>query len=559
MRRAAALWIVLAALAAAQEPPPQIPRAGEVIDVSIASFDVVVTDRKGNRVTGLSKNDFEIVEDGEARPVTNFTEYRDETGGGSQSVTDVRAAEASPAPRQRRAIVVFVDDMKLPPFKKDPVFEQLRRTLHEIVRPGDLVLVARWRLKLIVEQANTSDLALIDQALARASDASSGAQVDAITEIRNRQSDFVDMMAEIAEALGEPVVIADDDPFLMFDVRNSAQLSMWDMKEKINALTSIIAAMPPEAKKALVMLSNRTSAMAGGEFFYGTGQTQSVSPEDRRRFDTRRLREKLVRAASARGVPIYAFFPEGLQNGFEATVAMSDQRMLRYQGTYGTSAYLTLGNELGALGKIADDTGGTMAWSSVAVAKALPSIKDDLTSYYSLAYRVPARRDDRPHAVVVRTKNRAYAVRTRKQFIDRSPQAEMRDRVVAALFGPAPPSQIVLDVGLGNPVKKSKGIYTIPTDVRIPIASLMTVPDGEKRKGAFTIYVTAKRAVGFASQVHHQTVPFVTGPGAQEGHFTYHLDLLTDLLSTRIAIAIVDEVSRDSGYITARLPQSAPR
>ncbi len=39
----------------------------------MTNLDVVVTDSKGNRVTGLKKEDFVVVEDGIEQPVTNFS------------------------------------------------------------------------------------------------------------------------------------------------------------------------------------------------------------------------------------------------------------------------------------------------------------------------------------------------------------------------------------------------------------------------------------------------------------------------------------------------------
>ncbi|MFP5245761.1 MAG: hypothetical protein ACLGH0_03620, partial [Thermoanaerobaculia bacterium] len=60
------LLAVVAALflVAADTPKPQIPSMGETIEVSIINLDVVVTDKQGNRVRGLTSNDFEVYENG---------------------------------------------------------------------------------------------------------------------------------------------------------------------------------------------------------------------------------------------------------------------------------------------------------------------------------------------------------------------------------------------------------------------------------------------------------------------------------------------------------------
>ena len=49
--------------AAAQEPPAP-ETFYESIDVEVVNLEVFVTDRQGNRVVGLTRNDFEILESG---------------------------------------------------------------------------------------------------------------------------------------------------------------------------------------------------------------------------------------------------------------------------------------------------------------------------------------------------------------------------------------------------------------------------------------------------------------------------------------------------------------
>src|SRR5512138_1012897 len=55
--------------------PAPTPRPGPLVrnvDVTVTNVDVVVTDSKGRRVKGLTRDDFEIYEDGMLQPLTNF-------------------------------------------------------------------------------------------------------------------------------------------------------------------------------------------------------------------------------------------------------------------------------------------------------------------------------------------------------------------------------------------------------------------------------------------------------------------------------------------------------
>ena len=72
---AAAALLLAPGLAPAQAPAPEGPSEEtffESIDVSVVNVDVVVIDKSGRRITGLSRDDFELREDGKPVEITNF-------------------------------------------------------------------------------------------------------------------------------------------------------------------------------------------------------------------------------------------------------------------------------------------------------------------------------------------------------------------------------------------------------------------------------------------------------------------------------------------------------
>src|SRR6266446_5648449 len=79
LRLAALLVFVTgAALVAGQnppaQPPPQTPQAPTFrVRVDYVEVDVVVTDRQGNLVRDLKKEDFQVLEDGKAQTINTFT------------------------------------------------------------------------------------------------------------------------------------------------------------------------------------------------------------------------------------------------------------------------------------------------------------------------------------------------------------------------------------------------------------------------------------------------------------------------------------------------------
>src|ERR1044072_3768686 len=107
------------------------PRLGETIDVSVVNVDAIVTDHQGNRVRGLTKDDFQIFENGKLQPISNFSEIGITQSQGGVSVV-----------HQPRTIVVFIEHFRAPDFRRDPFFNGMREFLHRTVRPGGSVKIA---------------------------------------------------------------------------------------------------------------------------------------------------------------------------------------------------------------------------------------------------------------------------------------------------------------------------------------------------------------------------------------------------------------------------------
>src|SRR5215813_6013295 len=67
------------------------------ISVTLVQIDAVVTDSKGKPVTDLTKDDFEIYEDGRRQPITNFS-YINTQPDAARITTASTKTSASPPP-----------------------------------------------------------------------------------------------------------------------------------------------------------------------------------------------------------------------------------------------------------------------------------------------------------------------------------------------------------------------------------------------------------------------------------------------------------------------------
>jgi len=569
------------AFAADQQQQPAAPQVGETIEVSIVNLDVVVTDKRGNRVHGLTRDDFTIVEDGKPQAITNFAEYGADVTRAVQTTPGsavLPAPAVAEAPPQKRTIVVFVDRFKMVNFRRDPIFDSIKKLLRGVVRPGDAVSIVAWRGQPITRQDYTDDLTKLDTTLDAISKESDGvAGSNALTDLQRdiiAQEEFEQELLDFASGTSQggsglhrsadltAATAGEKRPPL--DAYAAAVWAKVDLRRKVNAINSLLLGMSgAEGKKVLLLASHRLSIIAGLEYL-GMGLRGPVPAPVRGEFSTETLVKSIGATANAAGVTVYPIYPEGLG---EASMQMQSNVEIRPLNNVlnlpasteaGGYDYLVLSNELPTLSDIAKQTGGMSAFGTDIV-KLLPRVEEDFGTYYSMAYKAPTRREDRTRKLEVRTKNAAYQVRTRREMVEKSDATQMRERVVANLFTHNHPSRIAVSTKLGAAKKVGGKRWKIPLTVTIPVSALTTLnqPNGDFA-GSFSVYVAWGGILGEISETTHRVqnyvIPRADAEKAAESTFSYDFELLADERTDRISVGVMDEVGKDTGYAFLRLP-----
>lgn len=109
---------------------------------SLILVDARVTDDSGNYVPGLKAEDFELYQDGRPQEIAKFYE--------------IKRASGSTEPR---TVVFIIDDLNLPKAKYNQVRTALRYFADKIMRPTDMVGIARTAGGGVVLQPLTSNTA----------------------------------------------------------------------------------------------------------------------------------------------------------------------------------------------------------------------------------------------------------------------------------------------------------------------------------------------------------------------------------------------------------------
>jgi VWFA-related protein len=552
------LALVLLALAPMPAFAQGLPQMGETIDVNIVNFDVIVTDRAGNHVRGLIAADFEVRDRGKLVPITNFSEFDDR----QMVVTVSTEPDAAPQPsvdaptRDRRTIVVFIEPTAMTPAQHERFFGSLKSLLRDTVKPGDAAAIVSWNYLTKIQQDFTDDVDKLEAALDRIAATSTRVGVDVESDRIHRQF-LQDMLDETDELTGT----VSGGPSAMFSGYEQARHALVDIRRKTFALNTIIDTMASATgRRVLLMVTKRYSQYAGAEYFGG-----QVPPEHANELNTVELRESLEQHANAAGVTIYPLYPTGFVSSESARVEEGPRRRIfaidaqRDAIRVGRDNLILL-NETASLEQLAKKTGGVSGWGPSDVTKIADAVRNDLDSYYSIGFRAGDARAGARHTITIVAKRRGLNVRARREYVEKTESMRMADTVLASLYKQPGKVKLPFDIEVGAATRKGRR-RSIPITLTIPMNALTALPAASGRTGAFRVYGAAGGVLGSMSDVFEKTQTFSIrdGDDVSAKHITYKFELLVDGRVDRLSLAVVDELSKESGVVRIPVGKSALR
>lgn len=544
----AAAAAIAAPLFAQRKPaePDPLPYL-EKIDVRIIDVDVVVTDRRGNFVPGLKKEDFEILENGVPKTISNFYEVEGTRAknlvagevGGQADPAKPAQPEAIPEEMKRR-IIFYIDNLSLAPFNRNRVFQQMKEFIRTVMRPGDEAMVATYNRSMKVRVPFTRDAAQVESILDSIA-RESGLGVANKSEWRQTEERIRESQS-YTEAIGTARTYAAS---VEHDLRQSVS--------SLNALMSTLAGV--EGKKVLVLTSEGFPMQPGREIFQfideisrekqwsNTGSTMLEGMT----FDGSSLIQSVAKTANANDITLYTIHAAGL-------VGSNEMSAEHARPTSSLVANARQTNTTESMQVMAQMTGGVASVNTNNFADAFEKIHRDLESYYSLGYRAGTERVDRQRYLAVRVKNREYRVRARQTFVEKSVYAEMSDRVVANLLYRVKDNDLGILARVAQPVPVDDGLFRVPIDIQIPMQALTLLPQGENAEsaGGFDVYVVVGNKDNDMSDVarksHQIRVPIGELKNLAGKIYTYTLELLVERGLNRISVGVVDHISNTSGF-----------
>lgn len=462
-------------------------------------MDVIVTDKEGRFVSGLTAADFVVKEDGKAQDLAYFgVEIRPETAashvvaappptGLSPEVLPPPPPPMTARPRGRQ-IVIAVDDLHVAPTNLAAAREALKRFVDEQLSDDDEVALVTTSGTTGLTQELTRDRAVLRRAIERLS---------LIQERRVQWSDVPHLTEYQAELIdrGDPealrVAVEEirqenediDEGLARLQAAQRAHSMLVEIMsysgQALRTLESVVRSLGPLPGRKVVVL-------ASDGFLVGLGASDS------RHFDLRRV----VDAATRSGVVLYALDTRGLVSevpGGDAT--FGGPPVLTAPGARESLQARSVEALRDPMIALSEDTGGFLVRNRNDLLAGLGDILRDTRHYYLLGYEPTNRkRDGKFRRIEVRLRNRpGLRVRTRAGYYVPDERKLARQAAVPAESPEARRDRELAQALASLLPLKGVGVRMVVDDVDLP-------PDGPRAVVKAHLDVSN---VGFERKIDH--------------------------------------------------------
>ena len=533
---------LLAQAPRAAEPPPTPPIFGEQIEVRVVNVEVVVTDKDGNRVTGLQPSDFRLRVDGKDVPVEFFTEVV-----GRQAVEPAGGAShpaAGPSVVPGEAVgtyyLVFVDDYFTQTPHRNQVLTHLKDQLARLGPDDRMAMVAfdGGRLDMLSSWSNnTRDLSrAFSDAMARPARGPQRA-TELAEMLHNKTIGYDDVGGRLDDGGGDPMTSRMMNADLSPQEKAYGLTLARQLEAEVSAVVSAMRATSGVPGRKVLLLLSGGWPFSIQSYLRGA-QDASMSRELP---EGEKIYRPLSSAANLLGFTIYPVDVPGVQSGTgdSADVGGLGEGRYREQEAEGVITFL------------AKETGGRPLMNSLRD-QALDIAEEDTRSYYWLGFTPTWERNDKSHKVEADVKRPGLTVRSRNSFLDLSKQASVSMMMESALLFGNLPDAIQMPIKLGT-ISKTKAGTEIPITLALPVNAFTAVPVDGKYHAKLELRVAATDDQGNRSEIPVIPLDLMSEKEPKAGGFVKyetkvtvqgkpkHLVLATyDPLSGRVATSEID-------------------
>jgi VWFA-related protein len=433
--------------AQAPQAPPSVTFS---LEVNYVDVDVVVTDENGNFVPDLTKDDFEVFEDGKPQKVDTFAYVEIPIEQQRTFLVDGRPVygdtKSNRVPFAGRLYVIVLDDQDVAAMRTSQVKKSAKEFVDNYMGANDVAAVVHTSGRTDAAQEFTNDKALLHAAI----DKFVGRRMRSLTI--ERLDSYYQRLSELQnDQQGQGT---ETEPPPSSDPGGYSRMEPTDMERGFRAV-GVLDTLKLTAEFLSSVRGRRKAVL-----FFSEGIDYPITDSfgGHSATDVIRATQDAITAAARANVNFYTIDPRGLVGMTNEFMEMAGGGSPEMAGnpamrTPGTNAPITgiLGNtggpfnaqselmaELmlsqGSLRELAEQTGGIASINTNSLTNTFNQIVQANSRYYVLGYYPPEhKRDGRFHRIEVKTRRPGLRVAARRGYgSPRGRTAEERKRDEAA-------------------------------------------------------------------------------------------------------------------------------
>ena len=550
MRRfafAVGLVLVSSPFATAQSTGPLPPLTAQV-EVKIINVDVAVTDGAGHLVMDLTKDDFEVFEDGQPEKVANFYIIENSGVKGAAATGDKIAAPAStPSNQFRRKFVLLVDNNYIDKVQRDRALSEIDRFVDGSFNGEHEWAIAMISQRLEVLHPFTSDKQSIHDGIDKIRKSGAFPEQHAID--RSILSDRLRRM-EVPNTVdsGGLIPTVDYGKVVRFQAREQTYRALRAIRNtarSVREMTRGYAAS--EGKKVLILL---TGGMETNTSFSAYTRNQPDPEITEAQHQIGMALDEVVSEANASNFAIHIINAKRrgmIAPQHEVENQSSGINLQADPNSKGSDPIDTTDVDSSSL-TVALGTGGS--YSTNTVDRSLAAVEMLSSNYYSLGYS-PRHEDDRKyHSIKVRVKRGGVRVAHRSGYVDLTPEDRLEQFLQARFSVEERLGSLPVKVQIGGAVPREKGA-SVPVLTTLAMDRLTVIPIDGDYVGRVHVYVSVFDSEGKNRGFNHQMqeVRISRSQYADIGsaNFRYKLNVQLGKGAFTIVITLRDDLSSEIG------------
>jgi VWFA-related protein len=540
---------------AGQQQPAQSPAAPSFrSSVNLILVDVVVRDKKGAIVTGLTRDDFQLVEDGKPQQILTFTFEQIENNAQPVERASLLAGSAGTAAVPRvtapaAAAPVIAATPAAPLASEDVAGHRLMTLLFDTssMQPEDVQKATDEAIKWVDEKMTTSDLVAV---------ATIGSTLQVLSDFTNSKEQIHSVLQAFSAADGTAYAAVDastqatdeasanaTDDSTTTDV-SAQELDTFNNDVRLRALKTLAEALAPIQQKKAIL-------------YFSSGMQRNGT-------DNQVELRAAVNAAVRANVQIYPVDSRGLQAIVPGGSARQGSRggLTAFTGSAVAGQFTQLAAQQETLTTLAADTGGTAFLDSNDFGEAFGKATADISSYYILGYAsTNSDRDGRYRRIAVRLKNRDGKVEAREgYYADRDfTHTAKGDREILLqeqLSMQIPATDVPLFVTAGW-FRLATDRYYVPVSISVPGSAIPPPKPQEKAPDKITLdiagYIRDERNAPVGRIRDTMTVPPASADGLASRQVLYQTGVTLPPGRFSIKVVVRENSSGQMGTFETKL------